>query len=53
MRARAARPEEPPSELEALKRRCEELENAVLAGHDRHAEKAPAQTVQSLFVRII
>ncbi|WP_187119148.1 hypothetical protein [Collinsella ihumii] len=44
--ARAPEPAEPPSELEALRARCEELEleNAILAGTVEILKKAQAPT---------
>lgn len=49
-RARAPEPAEPPSELEALRRRCErlELENAVLAGTVEILKKDPGADPSAL-----
>lgn len=46
-RARSPEPAGPPAELEALRRRCEELEleNAILAGTVEILKKTPAPTL--------
>ena len=50
VRARAPRPAEPPSELEALRARCEELEleNAILAGTVEILKKDPGADPSAL-----